>query len=232
MYKVIFSKSFLAVLFSLVLLFLINLDEINAQRRGSFGGFRSSGRSSFGSSRGFSTPSYSNRSRPSFTQPNRTTTPSFGGTRSTTGNGGWNSTTTQRPSFGGKSISNSQEYTRSYGVPRKVERMNNTTQGGGNYVVNNYGGYGDNFMYGYLAGRTSMWWSTPFHPAYYYSRPYYHNNTDGTVSVYPPTFSVVSLFSAVIWIGILGVGIYVVYKIFFKKKNTYSNNEESFSSFG
>jgi len=220
----------------IAILFFATFEIGFSQRRGgSFGGFRSRGSSSFRPSGGGS--SFFRRTTPSAPRNNSftpTPVPSFGGnTRRTTNSGNnWTTTQTQRPSFSGRAMSSPTEYTRNYGVPRKVERYNNTsTTGGGNYVVNHYGGYGDNFLTGYLAGRTSFWWSTPFHPAYYYSRPHYYPNPDGTIAVYPPTFSIFSVFSAIIWFGIICLGIFIVYKLFFKKNNS-SNSNSSFSSFG
>lgn len=62
------------------------------------------------------------------------------------------------------------------------------------YVINNYGGMGDRFMMGYLMGSMPWYYSMPFHPAFYYARPYQVVNPDGTVSVYPGEFQWGTLF--------------------------------------
>ena len=75
-------------------------------------------------------------------------------------------------------------------------------------------------------GSTSMLWMMPFHPAFYYSRPNYVENADGTVSVYPPTFSWGKLFMTLIIIGVI---VYFVRNYFRKKKeSTEYSNQGSF----
>jgi hypothetical protein len=162
-------------------------------------------RRSFGGSRGFG--GGFSRSR------------SFGGSRLST-----KSSTSGRSSFGGKTMSTGKSYVSRYGTPRR------TITGGGasgypsNYRVMDYGGYGSGLMQGYLMGHTSWMWMMPFHPAFYYSRPYYSSNPDGTVSVYPPTFSFGKLLFTLIIVG--GI-VYVVYRVIKNRRsgNNYSDNE-------
>ena len=176
------------------------------EARGSFGGSRGFGGRSFG--RSYSRPGSS-----------------FGGSRSSS-----RSYNRGSSSFGGKTLTTSQGYVSRYGTPRK------TIQGGGtsgipsNYRVMDYGGYGSGLMMGYMMGHTSMMWMMPFHPAFYYSRPYYVNNPDGTVSVYPPTFSFGKLLFTLLIIG--GI-IFLIYRYIKNKKGggSYYSRQESQSSF-
>ncbi len=185
--------------------------EAFAQRSrggGSFGGSRSSGRSysaprsmprgggSFGGSRR-SQPSTAPRS---YSAPrSRSTSPSTYGSQSVRSN-----------SFGGSRLNSSQEYTSRYGVPRKVE---NTTipgsAGNTTYQVHRYGGMGDGFMMGYMMGSIPWYYSMPFHPAFYYSRPYTVTNPDGTVGVYPGTFQWGQLFFVLLLVAGGGYILYV-----------------------
>ncbi len=98
-------------------------------------------------------------------------------------------------SFGGKRLESGQIYRKRYGVPRKVERVSLPSSAGKQPVqLNYYGGMSDQFMLGYLMGSAPWYWSLPFHPAFYYSRPYIVENPDGSVEVYPGTFSWARLF--------------------------------------
>jgi cbb3-type cytochrome oxidase subunit 3 len=66
---------------------------------------------------------------------------------------------------------------------------------------------GDGFMMGYMLGAIPWYWSMPFHPAYYYSRPATVVNPDGTTAVYPGTFEWGTLFMTLLVIGgILYIG--------------------------
>jgi len=189
---------------SLVLLVLalfvsiMPLDALAQRRGGSFGGSRGSrsysmprsgGSRSFGGTRQ-STP-YS--SRPS-TRP---------GSSSSSG-------ATSRNTFGGTRMNSSGDYTSRYGTPRRTESAriagaNGTT----NYTVHRYGGMGDGFMMGYLMGSIPWYYSMPFHPAYYYSRPYTAVNPDGTTSVYPGTFQWGTVFFMLLLVGGGGYILYV-----------------------
>lgn len=165
----------------------------------SFGGSRSSGRS-------FSSPP------PSSSAPRS----SFGGSRSqsvaprSSYSGGSLSSARAGSSFGGTRLNSSSDYTAKYGAPRKSTPGSQISGLPSNYVVHNYGGYGSGMMMGYLMGQSSWMWSMPFHPNFYYSRPYYVNNPDGTVGVYPPTFSWGRLFFTLI---IFFAIVYIIYAI-------------------
>ena len=195
--------SLVAMLIGLVAMMMP--EDLSAQRRGG----------SFGGRRSFSSPSRSYRA-PSNT--NR----SFGGRRSTQpSNYGSRSRSTDRSSmpsmgrnsFGGSRMTSSKDYTSRYGVPRQTstQRMAGAN-GGQTYVINRYGGMGDGFMMGYLMGSIPWYFSMPFHPAFYFSRPYTAANPDGSMSVYPGTFQWGTLlFTLLIVAGVLFI-LYVWYK--------------------
>ncbi len=185
-------------------LVLVAPTDVLAQRRGggSFGGSRSFGRSystpSSGRSFGGSRQPYSSRqsqpygSRPS-TRPGAS--PFYGSSRNT---------------FGGTRLNSSADYTSRYGIPRKSEQQRMATPNGtANYTVNRYGGISDGFMMGYVMGSIPWYYSMPFHPAYYYSRPYTTVNPDGTTSVYPGTFQWGTVFFMLILVGGGGYILYV-----------------------
>ena len=134
-----------------------------------------------------------------------------------------------KPSFGGNRLNSSKAYTQKYGTPRKTETktMSNSQGQQQRYVMNSYGGYGSGLMTGYMMGATPFLWSTPFHPAFYYSKPYYVNNPDGSIGVYPPTFSWSKLLFTIIIVGIIA---YIIYVIIRNKKQ--KARSESQSSFG
>jgi hypothetical protein len=89
------------------------------------------------------------------------------------------------------------------------------------YVVNHYGsGWTSGFMLGYLTGHIPWYWHTPFHPAFYYSRPYYVGTGD-TVNVYPPTFN---WFKFLTWTGIAALAVFVVVRLFKKAKTPPSSS--------
>jgi len=69
-----------------------------------------------------------------------------------------------------------------------------------NYRVNDYGGFSSSLMMGYMMGNMA-WWMTA--PAFFYSRPVYAENADGTVDVYPPTFNFGKLLMTIIIIAII-----------------------------
>jgi hypothetical protein len=188
-------------------------ESLDLRRGGGFG--RSFGRS-FGSRRSSfrSTPRSSRSSRPS--SGNRS---SF---RSTP------RTSPKAPSFGGNRIS-SQQAKQRYGVPTKTTPITKQSATGQstNYIMHGYGGYSSGLMTGYMMGSTSWMWMMPFHPAFYYSRPSYVENADGTVGVYPPTFSWGKLFMTIIVIAVI---VYFVRAYFRNKKQlTDSSSQGSFS---
>lgn len=130
------------------------------------------------------------------------------------------------PSFGGNRMSSSQAKQK-YGVPTKTQPVTKASASGQQtkYVMNHYGGYSSGLMTGYMMGSTSMMWMMPFHPAFYYSRPNYVENADGTVSVYPPTFSWGKLFITLIIIGVI---VYFVRNYFKNKNRSESTSQGSF----
>ncbi|MBK9246839.1 MAG: hypothetical protein IPM69_01685 [Ignavibacteria bacterium] len=191
-----------------------------ADAKGSFGGSRGGGGRSFGGSRGGGGSFGGSRSK-SYSRPS---TPSYGKSSPS------RSYSTPKSSFGGNRLNSKQDYTRSYGVPRQSTPMQlrNSQGANQNYVVHNYGGRGDGFMMGYMMGSIPFMWHTPFHPAYYYSRPSYVTNPDGTVEVYPPTFSYGTLFFTILIVG--GI-IFVIVLIIKRRRKGYDSNFESNSSF-
>lgn len=139
-----------------------------------------------------------------------------------------------RTSFGGNQLNSKRDYTSRYGRPRKTETITGRGLNGGNqnYIVNSYGGpfggFSSGLMTGYLMGHTSMLWMTPFHPAFYFSRPHYVTGANGQTEVYPPTFSFGKFLFVLMIIGII---IYVVIQLFKNKSNT-TRVYDSKSSFG
>lgn len=198
--------------FALFTVFSLILVPTLVDAKGSFGGSRGGGGRSFGGSR---SRSYSRPSSPSYSRPS---SPSFG--RSTS--------PTPRSSFGGKRLNSGSEYTRSYGTPRQSTPMKLSNGAGGsqNYVVHNYGGRGDGFMMGYMMGTIPFMWHTPFHPAYYYSRPSYVTNPDGTVEVYPPTFSYGTLIFTLLIGGLI---VYVIVRVIRGRRSSMMDSNSSFS---
>lgn len=176
------------------------------------------GRSFGGSRRSFSRPKSGGGL---FSKPRRQTSP-LSKRQQTSPLSQRQQTSTSRPrtSFGGTRLSSGQDYRKSYGTPRKSEpvRMAGQTAGSPRYVAHYYGGMGDRFMTGYMMGATSMWWYTPFHPAFYYSRPYIVHNTDGTQEVYPPTFSFSKVLLAIVIIGGIAFVVYVIVRNVRRKK--------------
>jgi len=224
------SVSIAALVFALIA--MVVPADLAAQRKGgSFGGRRSysaprsaprsspRGGGSFGGSRQRSTSPYSSRpsTRPQRTpvNPSRTTAPQ------------------QTNSFGGSRLATSKEYTSRYGIPRRTETkaVPSGTGTSTNYVFNRYGGMSDGYMMGYVMGMTPWFYHTPFHPAFYYSRPYTVANADGTVAVYPGTFQWGTIFFMVL---LLAGGVYIVYVWVRQKRerHRWGGADMSRSSFG
>lgn len=214
------SKQLIFIVSIFTILLLPDLAE--ARRGGGFGGGRSFGRSfgssrSFGSNRSFSSNGSRIQNR-SNTQGMRNN--SFG--------------SRSRSSFGGNQLNSKRDYTSRYGRPRKTETVSGVGLNGGrqNYSVNSYGGafggYSSGLMTGYLMGHTSMLWFTPFHPAFYFSRPHYVSGANGKTEVFPPTFSFGKLLFALM---ILGIIVYVIMQLF-KNKSSVNREYQSKSSFG
>jgi len=181
------------------------------------------------SRRSFGRRSFGGRSRSRlFRSPKRAKRPrsSFGSKRSRSSLRKMTPSQRAARSFGGKRLGNAKQYTSKYGVPRKSFTKSFNRNGiSRNYVFHSYGGYGSGLMTGYLMGRTSWLWFTPFHPAFYYTRPYYVDNPDGTVGVYPPTFSFSKLIFTIL---VFAVIIYIIIVVIKSKKS----NRSSGSSFG
>lgn len=135
----------------------------------------------------------------------------------------------KRTSFGGNRISSGKAYTQKYGTPRKTKTMVGKNAAGSSqkYNVHSYGGYGSGLMTGYMMGTTSWMWAMPFHPAFYYGRPYYVTNPDGTMDVYPPRFSFGKLLFTLLIIG--GI-VFIIVRIVKSRKSR--RGETSRSSFG
>lgn len=186
--------------------------------RRSFGGSRSTGRSFSSPSRPSSSFGGSRSTSPYSTQrQSQSPSSSFGGSRSTSpystprqsqspssySSPRQMSQPSGSPSFGGVRLGSREQYTRSYGVPRSSEQrmINNSDGSQTRTIVHNYGGVGDGFAMGYLMGNVPFLWSTPFHPAFYYSRPQYYHNPNGTVEVYPGRFSFGSVVMVIIIAG-------------------------------
>lgn len=205
-YSLLKRWSFATLCVVLGLMFFMT--EADAQRRGgSFGGFRRS------------SPSYA-PSRPA------APSPSFGGSRSMTSP---SPSSMQRSggSFGGSRAMApaSANYQRSYGIPRQSTPMS-VPGATSPYMVHSYGGYTDGLMMGYLMGRTSAMWYTPFHPAFYYSRPTYVTAPDGSMEVYPPTFSFFRLFMG---LAIFGLVIWLVMRFLRRRSGGGTDSQSSFA---
>lgn len=192
-------KSSLITLLTLIILFFFIAPDFLEARKG--GGFRSFGGSR---SRSFSSPSKKSTTPPQTRTSQRQTT-----------------------SFGGKRLSSANEYKAKYGQPRQVNQPGQTAGVPGNYRINQYGGFSNGLMMGYLMGHTSWLWFMPFHPAFYYSRPQYVENPDGTVDVFPPTFDWGKLFITILIVG--GI-VYLIVKVIRRKKlAARANSQSSFS---
>jgi len=194
------TNRYLVLLMTFVVVFFFIAPEF-LEARGGRGGFRSFGGSR---SRTFSTPS--NKSvKPPVTR----------------------STQRQTTSFGGKRLASGNEYRAKYGQPRKVSQPGQTPGVPANYRINQYGGFSNGLMMGYLMGHTSWLWFLPFHPAFYYTRPQYVENPDGTVDVYPPTFDWGKLFITLIIVG--AIIYFIVRAIQRRKLSARASSQSSFS---
>lgn len=201
----LFSR-FSGVIVIALALVLSLAEPIDAFAGKSFGGSRGS-RSFGGSRRSYSAPSRP----PSSFGGSRSTSPSYSPQRSPSMSPS-SSMPRRSTSFGGTRLQSRDQYTRSYGTPRRSEqRMTGNADGSQTRtIVHSYGGRGDGFMMGYMMGSVPFMWHTPFHPAFYYSRPHYYHNPDGSVEVYPGTFSFGSLLMVII-IG--GAVIFIIYRV-------------------
>ncbi len=190
------------VLFIITMLSFVVL-PFTSEARGSFGGGRgrSFGTRSFGGSRSFG----SSRGN-------------SGGTRSFSNGRSFRSMSTGR-------FANGQQYRTRYGTPRKTTSMNIAQNGRDrNYAVHSYGGMGDRFMTGYLLGSIPWYWHMPFHPAFYYSRPVVVDGTNGKKEAYPGTFSFGSVILVILMLG--GIG-FIIYALFFRRKQQFNYGEYS-----
>ncbi len=147
---------------------------------GSRGGSRSFGgsRSKSTPARTYSSPKTNSRSSSSYSAPSKMPKSSFGGTR----------------------MSSTQARAK-YGTPRKTDTYTQKDASGvsRNYQMNDYGGYSSGLMRGYMMGSiTSSMMYMPWYGAFWYSRPVYAENADGSVSVYPPTFQTGKLIFTII----------------------------------
>lgn len=198
--KIFWSRILGLALIVLALTVFLAPEIAEARRGGSFGGFRRGGGfGSFGSSRRSTAPAPKRSSGGS----------TFGGTRRSS----TPSATPRVTSFGGTRMS-AQSARAKYGAPRRIETMRAPGYNGGymNYNVHHYGGFGSGLMTGYILGHTPWYWSMPFHPAFYYSRPNYVQNADGSVDVYPPTFSFAKLFFGLILLAAILFVLWRIYK--------------------
>ncbi len=160
--------------------------------------------------------SFGGRRGGSFSRPSRSTS------RQPSSNSG---TAARKSSFGGARKMSSTQAKAKYGTPRRTETKSITGANGMpmNYNVHHYGGFSSGLMTGYLTGNM-LWYMTV--PAFFYSRPVYVENPDGTKDVYPPTFNWSKLF----FILLIVAGIVFLFR---RPKNTPRNNEHySNSSFG
>lgn len=133
----------------------------------------------------------------------------------------------------GTPLATSESYRRSYGIPRRQEvRTLATPDGQRNAIIHSYGGYGDGLLMGYLLGQTSWLWFTPFHPAFYYTQPYYVPRPDGTVEYYPPTFSMAKLLFVLIVIGVIVFIGWVMVRNYRMRRGMMGARDLSRSSFG
>lgn len=211
--KKVFNSLFFIAFIALFALIVSDFAEAKGGR--SFGGSKS-----FGGSR-----SSGSTSKPS-TGMQRQSAPSssFGGTKST--NTPSTSNMGRSGAVGASSLNNN--YTSKYGAPRRTMTSNDMPGLASNYRVHDYGGFSSGLMTGYLMGSTSWMWSMPFHPAFYYSRPTYYNNPDGTVSVYPPTFSFLKLF---VGLALFIVVLWIIIKIVKRVRGGGNGDSYSQSSF-
>lgn len=195
----------IATLILAVLAWVVPTDALAQRRGGSFGGSRGGG---YGRSFGRSYRSPSSGRSFGGSRSNRQSAPPS--QRNSQGGNRFGNAPSARNSFGGSRMNRPADYTGRYGVPRATQRQSFRGPAGTttNYVVNRYGGMGDGFMMGYMMGSIPWYWSMPFHPAFYFSRPYTHANPDGSVAVYPPTFQWGTLLLTLIVVAALGFILY------------------------
>lgn len=199
---------------------LIASDISMAKGGKSFGGSRSFGGSKSFSSPKTSTPSSSfGGSKSTGMQRQSTPSSSFGGSKSTT------TPSVSRPTGMTSSYGNNN-YTSKYGAPRKTVTPSEVPGMRNNYRVHDYGGFSSGFMTGYAMASIPWYFHTPFHPAFYYSRPVEIANPDGSVDMYPPSFSFLKLF---VGLAIFVVVVWIIIKIMRKVKG--GGNSGSQSSF-
>ena len=189
---------------------LFNWKESIDSRGGSFGGSRGGGSrgGSFGRSRS------SSPSRPSAAP--RTSTPSRSSAPAL------RSTPSKSPSFGGSRVTPEHAQAK-YGVPRRTQMITSNNQMGQpmNYRVNDYGGFSSGLMMGYMMG-SMPWWMHG--PAMFYSRPVYVEQPDGSVDVYPPTFSFGKFLLALLVIFAI---IFIIVRIISAKKRLNARTSQS-----
>lgn len=123
-----------------------------------------------------------------------------------------NNTASHSPTFDGSILDSPTDYTSKYGEPQKTIHGHTIPGLPANYLIMDYGGLTYNLMIDYITGNTNILWHTPFHLAFYYTKPYYVNNPDGTVSIYPPTFSIIKTSIFVLILIIIGFAIYLIRK--------------------
>lgn len=225
--------------------------DLVAQGRGSsFGGSRGASRSysvprsapppsSFGGSRSYSVP----RSAPppssfggsrSYSVPRSSLPPSSFGRSGSGGSPVALPRSSNRSTWSlGTPLGSPDSYRRSYGIPRRQEvRTITTPEGQRNVILHSYGGYADGLLMGYLMGQTSWLWFTPFHPAFYYSQPYYVPRPDGTVEYYPPTFSPAKVIFMLIVVGTIAFIVWVIIRTRRAQRRMLAAGDLSRSSFG
>ncbi|MBL7999241.1 MAG: hypothetical protein JNL32_11455 [Candidatus Kapabacteria bacterium] len=208
----------------LCIMLMLAAPMLEAQkRRSSFGGSRNrsggGGGSIFGNRNSSRPAPYSGGGYRSTPQRTPSSSPGYSTNRSGS-MGGYRSNTTQM-----------KDYTSRYGAPRRQQSQTRYEDGmNRTYVYNSYGGFSDGLMMGYMMGGSSWLWHTPFHPAFYYSRPVVNPMPDGSMQVYPPTFSFATLFFMLILAGVIVFVIYVIIKA--RRRSRFGAGDMSQSSFG
>jgi hypothetical protein len=135
--------------------------------------------------------------------------------------------TQKQPSFGGQRMT-SQTAQAKYGTPRRTEsvRTNNAAGGQMDYRVNHYGGFSSSLMTGYMLGNMA-WWMTA--SSFFYTRPNYVENEDGTVDVYPPSFNFGRLMTIAIVIFAI---VYFIRFMRMASRQAREREPQTYSSFG
>lgn len=132
---------------------------------------------------------------------------------------GTSKTVTENPTFDGSKLESSTDYTSKYGEPSKTIQGQTIPGLPSNYLIMDYGGFTYDLMIDYLTGNTNIIWHTPFHRAFYFTKPYYVNNPDGTVSIYPPTFSIGKTMISIVILGIIIIAVFLIRK----QRNKYAS---------